>query len=95
MHIQIKFASILRKLAGCDAIVIEVDATGTVAAAQIVIEVACKVPQPLAQALMDESQQLPRTSVLLFVDNAMIPHDRTIQLTQNSDVVITTLISGG
>jgi molybdopterin converting factor small subunit len=92
MRIQVKFTSQLRKLAGCMQLELDVDEYPT--ADQIVAEISKVGNHALQHALVDEAGQ-PRSSIMVFVDNELVAKDQSLRLSERSDVLVTTLISGG
>ncbi len=92
MLVHVRFDSQVRRLAGCDQISVEVDASATLR--QIVQRVAEVGTEQLRATLLDEQQSL-RSSILVFLKDDLISKEQPLVLHDESELTFTTLISGG
>ncbi len=92
MLIHIRFDSQLRRLAGCNRISVDVNASASLE--QIVQQVAKEGTEQFRSSLLDEHQSL-RTSILVFLDDDLVAREQPLVLREGSELTFTTLISGG
>lgn len=92
MLIHIRFDSQLRRLAGCNRISVDVNASASLE--QIVQQVAKEGTEQFRSSLLDEHQSL-RSSILVFLDDDLVAREQPLVLREGSELTFTTLISGG
>ena len=92
MLVHVRFDSQVRRLAGCNRISVDVDASATLQ--QIVQRVAEDGTEELRTALLDDQQSL-RSSVLVFLKDDLVSKEQPLVLHDGSELTLTTLISGG
>lgn len=92
MLVHVRFDSQVRRLAGCNRISVDVDATASLE--QVVQRVAAKGTEQLRDTLLDDHNSL-RGSILVFLNDDLIAKDQPLVLLEGSELTLTTLISGG
>lgn len=92
MLIHVRFDSQVRRLAGCNGISVDVNAS--VSLEQIVQQVTKEGTEQLRSTLLDDQQSL-RSSILVFLDDDLVAKDQPLVLREGSELTLTTLISGG
>jgi len=92
MRVKVILNAQLRKLAGQSSVSIVVDSAAS--AEQIIESAALHGNLPLAQSLVNENQ-VARSSILVFLDNELVTKGRPLQLNEQSEITLATLISGG
>ena len=79
-------------MAGCNQISVDIDRSTTLE--QIVQLVAKQTGAPLRDTLLDDRSSI-RSSILVFLDDELVAKDNPLNLREGSELIITTLISGG
>lgn len=92
MLIHVRFDSQVRRLAGCNRISVDVNASASLE--KIVQQVARVGTEQLRSTLLDDQQSL-RSSILVFLDDDLVAKDQPLVLREGSELTLTTLISGG
>ena len=92
MLIHVRFESQVRRVAGCNRISVDVNASASLE--QIVQQVAKEGTEQFRSSLLDEHQSL-RTSILVFLDDDLVAREQPLVLRDGSKLTFTTLISGG
>lgn len=92
MLIHVRFDSQVRRLAGCQRISVDVNASASLE--QIVQQVAKEGTEQLRSSLLDEHQSL-RSSILVFLDDDLVAREQPLILREGLELTLTTLISGG
>lgn len=92
MLIHVRFDSQVRRLAGCNRISVDVNASASLE--QIVQQVAKEGTEQLRSSLLDEHQSL-RSSILVFLDDDLVAREQPLILREGLELTLTTLISGG
>jgi hypothetical protein len=92
MKIRIHFASQLKKLAEVEYADVEMETRSTTDSLIKNLTQTCNLA--IRTALL-ETEGNVRSSVLVFVDNVLVDRDCALSLTDRSEVLVTTLISGG
>ncbi|MEQ1827748.1 MAG: hypothetical protein ABL921_17445 [Pirellula sp.] len=92
MQIRIKLTAQLRRLAQLN--YFDLDLESTTSVDHMVQMVANQGTEELRQALLDESRVV-RSSILVFVNNELANLSQPAEWTEQTDVVLTTLVSGG
>ena len=92
MLIHVRFDSQVRRLAGCNRISVDVNASASLE--QIVQKVAKEGTEQLRSSLLDEHQSL-RSSILVFLDDDLVAREQPLILREGLELTLTTLISGG
>lgn len=92
MLIHVRFESQVRRVAGCQRISVDVNASASLE--QIVQQVAKEGTEQLRSSLLDEHQSL-RSSILVFLDDDLVAREQPLILREGLELTLTTLISGG
>ena len=90
--VHVRFDSQVRRLAGCNRISVDVDASATLQ--QIVQRVAEVGTEQLRATLLDDQQSL-RSSILVFLNDDLVSKEQLLVLHDGSELTLTTLIAGG
>ena len=90
--VHVRFDSQVRRLAGCNRISVDVDASATLQ--QIVQRVAEVGTEQLRTTLLDDQQSL-RSSILVFLNDDLVSKEQLLVLHDGSELTLTTLIAGG
>ena len=95
MKIQAIFESQARVAAGVDSLLVELEASANqLTREQIIHSVASQGALQLSEFLLDQAGA-SRPSVLVFLGDSLMPFETPMTLHEGSEVVITSLISGG
>ena len=92
MLIHVRFESQVRRVAGCQRISVDVNASASLE--QIVQQVAKEGTEQLRSSLLNEHQSL-RSSILVFLDDDLVAREQPLILREGLELTLTTLISGG
>ncbi len=92
MLIHVRFESQVRRVAGCQRISVDVNASASLE--QIVQQVAKEGTEQLRSTLLDDHQSL-RSSILVFLDDDLVAKEQPLVLREGLELTLTTLISGG